>query len=378
MARLGRTLTSWMLTALVTAPALAYCLHRPFHHGVNVGLALVGVPGADKRVGIKRTGMPDATPAAVGDQIGGYRVSSGFGIRRHPKTGDRKRHHGVDIATPVGTPVYALASKDDEGTVRVTCWQDKKGGTIALVSADLLPGQTVKLMHLNACYKGVHKQGDVIATTGNTGLNTTGPHLHVETVLANGKHGVPTTGVVHWLLTGLPSTDGETVSSALTDAEIVCGVGAAEGTRDKDCAKTWAYDSHTDPGNGVRNQGTFSYQHGAASAAEADAKQLANLRRVEKIIVERANAAGITLEKVELLSILDQYNQAPAAALGRNGTLDRIIEARAKSYIDPDTGKLDAPGLGNTMPNVVQDQTRRTNAIADALHQRRLSILEDK
>ncbi|MEM6254828.1 MAG: M23 family metallopeptidase [Cyanobacteria bacterium P01_D01_bin.156] len=370
---LKRTLTSWTLTALVASPAFAYCLHRPFHHGVNVALALVGVPGARERVGTRSIDLTNDAPATVGEQIGGYRITSGFGVRRHPVTGVQKPHKGVDVATPVGTPVYALASKEAGSMVRVTCWNDKNGGIIALISADLLPGKTVKLMHLDACYRGVHGQGDVIAKSGNTGLYTTGPHLHVEYVLANGTHTPPTVSVVSWLLTGIPPTkDGETVAPALTDTDIVCAIGAAEGTRDRNCDRTAAHESHIDPGNGVRNQGTFSYQHGAASAEEADAKQLANLRKIETIILDRADAAGVTLETVELLSIIDQYNQSPAAALGRNGTLDRIIDARAKSYINPDTGRLDAPGLGNTMPNVVRDQTRRTEAIADSLDQRHL------
>lgn len=372
---LRRTLTSWTLTALVASPALAYCVHRPFHHGVNVVLGLVGVPGADVRVGGPQQSTSKDASVTVGDRIAGHRVSSGFGVRTHPLTGERKRHHGIDVATPVGTPLYAITDDAPDATVRVLCASDKDGGIIAVLSTDVFPGQVIKLMHLSVCLRGMHGPGDVVARSGNSGESTTGPHLHVEHVQGDGTHVNPSKPLLHALLTGKPLENDETVSTdtSLTDAEIICGVGAAEGTRDKDCAKTWAYNSHTDPGNGVRNQGTFSYQHGAASAEEADAKQLANLRKVERIILDRAEAAGVTLEKVELLSIIDQYNQAPAAALGRNGTLDRIIDARAKSYINPDTGRLDAPGLGNTMPNVIRDQTRRTEAIADSLEQRHLS-----
>jgi hypothetical protein len=48
-------------------------------------------------------------------------------------------------------------------------------------------------------------------------------------------------------------------------------------------------------------------------------------------------------------------------------TPEQIVEARAKSYIDPATGALDAPGLGNSMVNVEADQHRRTKANLSAL-----------
>ena len=79
---------------------------------------------------------------------------------------------------------------------------------------------------------------------------------------------------------------------------------------------------------------------------------------------------------MEVLSILDQFNQSEAAAFGRNGTLDRIIAARSESYINPDTGRLDAPGLGNDMDKVRADQTRRTEAISESLNNRRQRQLD--
>ncbi|OLP18842.1 hypothetical protein BST81_07950, partial [Leptolyngbya sp. 'hensonii'] len=58
---------------------------------------------------------------------------------------------------------------------------------------------------------------------------------------------------------------------------VAKAVGAAEGTRTPDGGRTWAYYGHRDPGNGVWNLGSFSYQHGADSPAEADVKQLRRL-----------------------------------------------------------------------------------------------------
>ncbi len=362
-------LACWAATVALAVPALAYCYSRPFHHGVNVGLALIGVPGASVRVGFTLDTPLGEASTAIGDTVGGYTVSSEYGIRTHPVTGEKQKpHFGLDLATPTGTPVYALASSKADTTVRVSCWEDKFGGIIALMSADALPGQTIKLMHLKACYGGTHGQGAVIALSGATG-RVTGPHLHVEQISALGKHKAPNAGIVSWLVTGkIPETAGAVAHSKLTDLEIICAVGSAEGTRDKDCDQTEAFWGHKDPGNGADNIGTFSYQHGGvATPEEADAKQLKKIRDVEKLILSRAADAGVTLNKTEILGIIDQFNQSEAAALGRNGTLDLIIKARSESYIDPDTGELDAPGLGNNMPQVIQDQTRRMEAIAESM-----------
>lgn len=374
--KLGTFLMTWALTAAFTVPVVAYNLHRPFHHSVNAALALMNIPGARQRVGPQVRSLSSQVPVKVGDRVAGFRISSQFGDRTHPIDGYRKPHLGTDVQTPIGTPVYALADASVGANVRVTCWSDPQGGLIALISSDLLPGQTIKLMHLQRCFSGVKAAGEQIALTGATG-KVTGPHLHVEQINALGQHSDPAAGILSWLLTG-QVPDGLTAisHSAITDEDLICSIGAAEGTRDTSCRKTDAYRSHIDPGNGVTNQGNFSYQHEADSAEDADAKQMFKLRHAEKTILQRAEAAGITLEKMEVLSILDQFNQSEAAAFGRNGTLDRIIAARAESYINPDTGRLDAPGLGNDMARVKADQMRRTEAISESLANRRLRQMD--
>ena len=374
--KLGTFVLTWALTAGITVLALAYNFHRPFHHGVNVALALVGVPGARQRVGPQLRNPFSQSPVRVGDIVAGFKVSSEYGDRTHPIDGGRKPHLGADVQTPVGTPVYALADATVGATVRVSCWSDPKGGLIALVSSDLLPGQTIKLMHLQRCFSGVKVAGEEIALTGESG-KVTGPHLHAEQINALGQHLNPSAGILSWLLTGrVPDGLGAISHSKITDEDLICSIGAAEGTRDASCRKTSAYSSHIDPGNGVTNQGNFSYQHGAISPEDADAKQMFKLRQAEKTILKRAEAAGVTLEKMEVLSILDQFNQSEAAAFGRNGTLDRIIAARSESYINPATGRLDAPGLGNDMDKVRADQTRRTEAISESLTNRRQRQLD--
>lgn len=158
-------------------------------------------------------------------------------------------------------------------------------------------------------------------------------------------------------------------------------VGSAEGTRMSDGGNTPAYYGHTDPGNGVWNLGTFSYQHGARSPEEADEKQLTRLRYQGLQLEEKAAGLGVKLSLEAKLNGIDLANQAPLAALDRGGYIERLAEAnrlgmqgekailwaRTHAYIDPDTQTWDAPGLGNNVSSISQDQERRAIAIARAL-----------
>ena len=101
-------------------------------------------------------------------------VSSRFGLRVHPITGQKKSHTGIDIASNQGTAVYA----SDGGTVTYSGWMsgyDHGNGYVTLYghlsSISVSVGQTVS-------------QGTTIGAVGSTG-NSTGPHLHFE-VLKNG------------------------------------------------------------------------------------------------------------------------------------------------------------------------------------------------
>ncbi|MBD2426089.1 hypothetical protein [Phormidium sp. FACHB-1136] len=158
-------------------------------------------------------------------------------------------------------------------------------------------------------------------------------------------------------------------------------VGSAEGTRTAKGDITTAYYGHTDPGNRAWNLGTFSYQHGAASAEEADRKQLQRLQSQTEVLERRALNRGMTLTLEETLNGIDLANQSPLAAIGRVGYIERLAEvktwglegteaivvARTRSYINPNTGRWNAPGLGNTEASITRDQRRRTDAIARAL-----------
>ncbi|MGD1863475.1 MAG: hypothetical protein ACFB0D_02865 [Phormidesmis sp.] len=166
-----------------------------------------------------------------------------------------------------------------------------------------------------------------------------------------------------------------------THSLVAHTVGSAEGTRQANGQRTQAYYGHTDPGNGVWNLGTFSYQHEANSPEEADKKQLQRLKRQGLELEEQATQLGMQLSLEEKLNGLDLANQAPLAALDRGGYIERLAQAkrlqmkgdeailwaRTHAYIDPNTRRWNAPGLGNNVHSISDDQDRRISAIASAL-----------
>lgn len=176
------------------------------------------------------------------------------------------------------------------------------------------------------------------------------------------------------------SSDLEALFHGGADSLVARVVGSAEGTRTVDGQRTKAYYGHTDPGNGVWNLGSFSYQHGASSPEEADERQLRRLKKQADLLQRKAASHGISLTLEELLNGIDLANQAPLAALDRGGYVDwlakarqqgmqgdaAILWARTHAFIDPDTQQWNAPGLGNTADRIAQDQDRRMRAIARA------------
>lgn len=143
-----------------------------------------------------------------GDNILGYPVTSAFGDRVHPVTGERKKHEGVDIATPENTPIYAfgrprdwsLSKMFDEEIIYTDCKEDPTSGKYAIVTSSLMKDYRFFLMHLNSCDAGTSASGAIIATTGNTGRSTA-PHLHFGVEL-KGQMIDPPKGFALWALQG--------------------------------------------------------------------------------------------------------------------------------------------------------------------------------
>ena len=115
--------------------------------------------------------------------INGARLSSPFGMRKHPIDGFNKMHKGTDFAAPMGTPIMASGS----GTIKKAGWCG--GGGNCVVIRHNSTYQTV-YAHMSKFAKGIKKgvrvkQGQTIGYVGSTGKST-GPHLHYE-VIVNGK-----------------------------------------------------------------------------------------------------------------------------------------------------------------------------------------------
>lgn len=108
-------------------------------------------------------------------------ISSMFGRRTHPVTGERgKMHNGMDIAVPVGTPIYAVADGKVEVSVGDQGRSKKSYGNYIKVGHD--GGYSTLYGHLSEVYVKAGEQvvqGQLIGATGNTG-SSTGPHLHFE------------------------------------------------------------------------------------------------------------------------------------------------------------------------------------------------------
>ena len=107
---------------------------------------------------------------------GNKRITSGFGYRNHPIRKKRELHAGIDFAAKVGTPVYATADAVVEFAGR-----HRSGYGILIILSHSLGFRSL-YAHLNSIsikVGQVVKKGDVIGTTGRTGV-VTGPHLHYE------------------------------------------------------------------------------------------------------------------------------------------------------------------------------------------------------
>ena len=137
-----------------------------------------GRPGYFSINGVDVTGLLLRTP------INGARLSSPFGMRRHPILGYTRMHEGIDFAAPTGTRVKAAG----DGVVVVKGWRGGYGRYLRIrhnaryqtayahlsrFARDIRPGSRVV-------------QGQVIGYVGTTGRST-GPHLHYE-VLDHGRH----------------------------------------------------------------------------------------------------------------------------------------------------------------------------------------------
>ena len=115
--------------------------------------------------------------------INGARLSSPFGMRKHPIDGFNKMHRGTDFAAPMGTPIMASG----DGVIKKAGWCGGGGNCVVIKHNSTY--QTV-YAHMSKFAGGIRsgvrvKQAQIIGYVGSTGKST-GPHLHYE-VIVNGR-----------------------------------------------------------------------------------------------------------------------------------------------------------------------------------------------
>ena len=139
--------------------------------------------GNDKNYGYFNENGKSVEKALMKTPINGARLSSPFGMRKHPILGFNKMHKGSDFAAKEGTPIMASGT----GTIVLAKWCGGGGNCIKIKHNSTY---STVYAHMRNFAKGMRpgkkvKQGQIIGYVGSTGMST-GPHLHYE-VHVNGQ-----------------------------------------------------------------------------------------------------------------------------------------------------------------------------------------------
>ncbi len=137
---------------------------------------LIGASGNIIQTGSSFVGIGMFTWPFENDQS----ITSFFGTRSDPFTGEVRTHGGTDIAATLGTPILAAA----DGVVEIATWSDSYGYYVKIRHDDTFSTLYGHASALRVTQGQTVKQGQVIADCGSTGRST-GPHLHFE-VIQNG------------------------------------------------------------------------------------------------------------------------------------------------------------------------------------------------
>ena len=160
---------------------------------------------------------------------------------------------------------------------------------------------------------------------------------------------------------------------------IMLAIGIAEGTRTASGGYTQAYYGHRDPADGNWNVGTVSgggVRGGEGSPQAVDRRRMADMTQRSMRVAPVLQRLGIPINSVAynrlMFNALDLSVQAPGAfpdfvrripSIIANGmTIEAIAKARADSYINPATGRLEAGGFGNNYSRLLADQRSRAGA----------------
>ena len=142
---------------------------------------------ADKSVDYFDDKGKSARKTLMRTPINGARLSSGYGVRRHPILGFNKLHRGVDFAAPAGTPIYAAG----DGTIVHRGRNGAYGNYVRIRHNSEYSTAYAHLSRFNRRARNGQrvKQGQIIGYVGSTGRST-GPHLHYE-ILRRGRQTNP-------------------------------------------------------------------------------------------------------------------------------------------------------------------------------------------
>jgi murein DD-endopeptidase MepM/ murein hydrolase activator NlpD len=105
----------------------------------------------------------------------GAQLTSNYGMRSHPVLGGRRKHTGIDLAAPTGTPIYATA----DGVIGRADWYSSYGLYISINHGASMETRYAHLSRLAVAAGDNVRKGDLIGYVGSTGRST-GPHLHYE------------------------------------------------------------------------------------------------------------------------------------------------------------------------------------------------------
>ncbi len=136
--------------------------------------------GDDKNYAYFDVSGKSVEKALMKTPINGARLSSPFGIRKHPILGFNKMHKGTDFAAPLGTPIMASGS----GSIVFAKWCGGGGNCIKIKHNSTY---ATIYAHMKSFANGMRKgkkvrQGQIIGYVGSTGMST-GPHLHYEVIV---------------------------------------------------------------------------------------------------------------------------------------------------------------------------------------------------
>jgi murein DD-endopeptidase MepM/ murein hydrolase activator NlpD len=156
-----------------------------FYAGLNLGGKphdFYGFTTSDGRNDFFNGNGDSVRKALLRTPVDGFRVSSGFGMRKHPILGYSKFHRGVDFAAPTGTPIYAAG----DGVVQEVGPKSTYGKYVRIKHNGTY---STAYAHLSRFATGMKvgrrvRQGEVIGYVGSTGLST-GSHLHYEVLIAD-------------------------------------------------------------------------------------------------------------------------------------------------------------------------------------------------